>query len=270
MTGFLRRATTMELRRPIFAHPRPLPQRHVALHPYARIILPLDREKHVLFGTGSETVELTIAPGDVIFCRPGAWVEERWDLYHSMISLVFYEKYTRFIYIDQSDDTPRHGPDVYFHSRFPPPPVIRAALDMLNRMNDANPAALAGIRTLLLLALDLIEQEDDTLVTEEDRIWNRVAETLNIQFGYDLAREDIAARAGIPPARLSKLMRARTGMNVREYLTRLRLDYAVKLLREPLAVEEISRRCGFSYPAYFIRLFREHYGETPGEFRKQL
>lgn len=101
------------------------------------------------------------------------------------------------------------------------------------------------------------------MFTEDDRIWSRLDEWLQLRFYHDIARDDIAAALRIHPAKLSRLMRARTGMSVREYLNSIRLDYAAKLLRDELPVEEISRRCGFSYPAYFIRLFRARYGSTP-------
>ena len=59
-------------------------------------------------------------------------------------------------------------------------------------------------------------------------------------------------------------------MSVREYLNSIRLDYAAKLLRDELPVEEISRRCGFSYPAYFIRLFRARFHAPDRAFRIQI
>ena len=128
-------------------------------------------------------------------------------------------------------------------------------------------AAGCAFRALLTLCVDFLAEEDDRLFTEDDRIWSRLDEWLQLRFYHDIARDDIAAALRIHPAKLSRLMRARTGMSVREYLNSIRLDYAAKLLRDELPVEEISRRCGFSYPAYFIRLFRARYGSTPGAFR---
>ena len=115
----------------------------------------------------------------------------------------------------------------------------------------------------------LIYRPSDS-IPEEELLWNRVFDYLQYTFCNDISREDIAAGAGIHPARLSRLVRSRTGLAVREYLNRMRLEYAVQLLRESrLPVEEIAVQCGFNYPSYFIRLFRRRYRISPGEFRRR-
>ncbi len=54
------------------------------------------------------------------------------------------------------------------------------------------------------------------------------------------------------------------------YLNRLRLEKAACLLQGTgLSVAEVSERCGFSAPSYFIRAFSRRFGISPGVFRRR-
>lgn len=265
----MRRAEELFTGRVLFADPRPLPEIRLYLHPFARLIIPLRNDKTITIGSHGSVTRAVLHPGDAAFCRPGAWLDEHFEHHHSMISLVCRETFLRYIYIDQNDDSPRNGPDVYFHTLRPATPTILNAMALLSGMEPDARAAGDAFRALLALSIDFLEEEEDRIFTEDDRLWSRLEDWLQTHFFQDIMREDIAGALRIHPAKLSRLMRARTGKSVREYLNTLRLDYAVKLLDGELTVEEISRRCGFAYPAYFIRLFRARYGRTPGEYRNR-
>ncbi|MDH6311427.1 AraC-like DNA-binding protein [Parabacteroides sp. PFB2-10] len=59
------------------------------------------------------------------------------------------------------------------------------------------------------------------------------------------------------------------GVTVSEYITRQRLNYAKRLLAESdSTIEAIAFDAGFGSRNTFYRLFREHYGLTPDEYRK--
>lgn len=62
----------------------------------------------------------------------------------------------------------------------------------------------------------------------------------------------------------------RTGSSFHQYLISLRLKQAEWLLTSgELPISEISAESGFSSDKTFYRTFREHYGKTPGEYRKE-
>lgn len=54
-----------------------------------------------------------------------------------------------------------------------------------------------------------------------------------------------------------------------EFLKQRRLHHAKKLLQEGASVSEAGQKSGFSDCSYFISLFREKYGVTPLQFKKQ-
>lgn len=67
---------------------------------------------------------------------------------------------------------------------------------------------------------------------------------------------------------LSHLHKAATGEALASFITRSRLERADELLAETrLSVKEVSWACGFSSESYFIRKFKERYGETPSARR---
>ena len=56
-----------------------------------------------------------------------------------------------------------------------------------------------------------------------------------------------------------------------DYLTSIRVERAKKLLLETESgMELIAQRTGFSESSYFIRVFREASGMTPGQYRKEF
>ena len=69
--------------------------------------------------------------------------------------------------------------------------------------------------------------------------------------------------------RLRKLFRSETGFTMQQYLRRCQLRQAAMLLTcSSLCVSEIAETVGIPECAYFVRLFKKEFGETPGLFRK--
>lgn len=59
-----------------------------------------------------------------------------------------------------------------------------------------------------------------------------------------------------------------TGLTPGAYLTRVRTEKAMELLRgTTLSIEVIAEQVGYSSGSYFIKAFRSITGVTPGEFR---
>lgn len=95
------------------------------------------------------------------------------------------------------------------------------------------------------------------------------------QFIYEHHREPLsleqAAEAGhLSPTYFSKRFRQITGMRFKEYLTHVRLQDAVELLRTTSApITEIALTCGFSDGNYFGDAFKKALHMSPSQFRKK-
>jgi Response regulator containing CheY-like receiver domain and AraC-type DNA-binding domain len=79
--------------------------------------------------------------------------------------------------------------------------------------------------------------------------------------------ESTAEAVGVSPSYFCTYFRDRTGEHFSEYLTRLRMERAVKLLSERLlSVELAARELGYASPKSFSRAFKKYYGSSPREY----
>lgn len=81
---------------------------------------------------------------------------------------------------------------------------------------------------------------------------------------------DIAGAVDVHPDRLTRLFHEALGIPVKDYILRLRVLIASRLLSETgHTLESVAERCGFADASYFSRVFLEHTGERPGQFRRE-
>jgi AraC-like DNA-binding protein/quercetin dioxygenase-like cupin family protein len=89
----------------------------------------------------------------------------------------------------------------------------------------------------------------------------RVADRLSIE---EISREVCAS-----PTRAKEAFRSAFGCGIMAYFNQLKIWQAKRLLSDPsLTVEQVSLRLGFANPGYFTRVFSNHTGETPTDFRR--
>ena len=81
---------------------------------------------------------------------------------------------------------------------------------------------------------------------------------------------DIAAAVGLSPYHLSRLFKSHTGLTMREYLTKERIEAAKQLLAaSDRTIPQIASLLRFCDQSYFTMVFRKLTGQTPGEYRKE-
>lgn len=271
MIAFLREAADLGISGLFFGEPEPLPESPIRIHKMPRILMPLSGEKRIRFAGNGRRYDRIFTPGEVLVTHPSGWTEELWDRGHRMISIVFFEDYIRVIYIAHNGLPPApNGPDIFFHTKYPLSAEGRQTLGALLAANRDHRAVRFNFQALLTLVLETLENQSSYLSRREME-WGRLLEVLQANFRSDIVREDIAGMAKLHPARLSRLLRERKNRTLREYMTDLRLEHALDLLRqENLSIDAVASHCGFNYTNYFIRVFRKRYGDSPAEFRKRL
>jgi AraC-like DNA-binding protein len=78
-----------------------------------------------------------------------------------------------------------------------------------------------------------------------------------------------AEAASVSVAHLRNLVKHHYGVSPTALIQRQRLDRAAQMLRQHSdSVQEIAFDCGFSTVNYFHRVFRKHFGMTPGAWRE--
>ncbi|MDP4126895.1 MAG: PocR ligand-binding domain-containing protein [Bacillota bacterium] len=75
----------------------------------------------------------------------------------------------------------------------------------------------------------------------------------------------------ISPSHLSRLFRLELDCTFNDYLTRVRVEKAVELLKKPeFSVEQVSKSVGFQSQSYFAEIFRKYIGVTPLIYKNSL
>ena len=86
----------------------------------------------------------------------------------------------------------------------------------------------------------------------------------------EIRTEDIAEAVGISPYHLSRLFKTHTGLTLREYLARERIEAAKQLLATTdRTIPQIASLLRFCDQSYFTMVFRRQTGQTPGEYRNK-
>ena len=86
----------------------------------------------------------------------------------------------------------------------------------------------------------------------------------------DLSVEQLAALCGTSTVHFRRIFTQLYRIAPMKYITALRLSKARELLlNTDLPVGEISRRCGYTSPYYFDRVFKQEFGTQPLQLRKQ-
>ncbi|MCG2417815.1 helix-turn-helix domain-containing protein [Aequorivita sp. F47161] len=87
----------------------------------------------------------------------------------------------------------------------------------------------------------------------------------NEQFGVS----ELADLMNMSRSSLLRKIKKQTGLSASRFIRQVRLKKGMELLEETeLTVSEISYQVGFGNNSYFIKCFREYYGHSPGEVRK--
>ncbi|WOD62448.1 AraC family transcriptional regulator [Niallia taxi] len=80
--------------------------------------------------------------------------------------------------------------------------------------------------------------------------------------------EEIAAKVNLSKYYFTRLYKKTTGYTPIEYLTKVRMEEAIRLLRDSdMTMEAIAQELGYSTGSYFIKVFHQWIGISPGEFR---
>lgn len=80
----------------------------------------------------------------------------------------------------------------------------------------------------------------------------------------------MAEELGVSTYYLSRLFKKQTGVNFIDYLTKVRIDYAKKMLEESKGtIREIGFESGYPDPNYFSRLFKKRVGMTPSVYKER-
>lgn len=81
--------------------------------------------------------------------------------------------------------------------------------------------------------------------------------------------DDIVQHAQVSKYHFTRIFQQYTGSTPMKFVTKVRLDYALKLLKNnDLSINQIAKKVGYSNGNYFNKVFNSYIGTSPGKFRK--
>jgi AraC-like DNA-binding protein len=100
---------------------------------------------------------------------------------------------------------------------------------------------------------------------------SKAVDIMHKRFSENLKTPDLAKEAGLSPSQFDRQFRRVFRTTPREYLLRVRIHAACRLLAESheLSISIIATDVGFYDHSHFSRIFRRIMGITPGEYRKR-
>jgi AraC-like DNA-binding protein len=132
-------------------------------------------------------------------------------------------------------------------------------------------ASRAAVDLILLELLDRLGDEPDSPAGRAYSTWVAVREYVLEHCREPITRESVGQAVGITATHVSRLF-ARFGTEgFGSHLERLRIRRAQSMLRgSRLSVKQVAAGCGFGSSSYFVRVFRQWNGVSPGRWRAQV
>lgn len=146
--------------------------------------------------------------------------------------------------------------------------------DNFLRMNNIFTSAEGSYRAQISamfksVLLKIIETADDNALPA--RMVEELDNYIRENCSDELSNTEIGAVFGYHPFYISRMLKEKKGITLRQYIISYRLKLAKKLLETTnKSAVEIADECGFTDASYFAKTFKSAFGITPKEYRNEF
>ena len=113
------------------------------------------------------------------------------------------------------------------------------------------------------------EASDTSDVKNAEKRINEVMAYIDKNYSdSSLTMESIAHHIGLNSRYMLKIFKEQTGVLLKDYVLKIRIDKATELLKTDMTIEAVAKKCGYTSSHSFIRAFKRACGITPGEMRQ--
>lgn len=126
-----------------------------------------------------------------------------------------------------------------------------------------------------LVSLCLLELGRERLKTagaeKLPAVVSSVAEWIKSNYYREFTVAELAEKFGYQADYLSSLFKKSMGVSIVKYTTEIRIKTAKTLLMNyELSIKEAAYSCGFSDEKYFMKVFKQHEGMTPSQYKQSV
>lgn len=125
----------------------------------------------------------------------------------------------------------------------------------------------AWLLQLTEIACEFVKQR---FSSEESQLTRNIAGYIEQNYmNYDLSLTTLSREFNLSPTHIGRVFKKEKGVSLMDYINGLRIERAKELLqRTDSKIYEVAVAVGFQTNHYFIKLFKEKIGITPGEYKK--
>lgn len=122
----------------------------------------------------------------------------------------------------------------------------------------------------LIRTLCQYSQQLKDLAGDENRNIRIAKEYIRNHLSQNLKAKDVAAQVNLSEAYFTIYFKEKVGINFRDYLLKVRIEYAKQMLKSHVAnINEIAYSIGYQDYRSFSRAFKNETGMTPSEYQNQ-
>ncbi len=136
----------------------------------------------------------------------------------------------------------------------------------------AQKALRLGAADILLKPIELaqliqsVERATGWRLTGNDTV-NSIMEYVRQHYADKISLTQIAEEFYLTQSHVARLFKKHTGESVLEYINRLRIEEAKRLLEQGMSVKEAADQVGYDSLNNFYKYFKRYTGKTPAEYR---
>ena len=99
-------------------------------------------------------------------------------------------------------------------------------------------------------------------------VYDEAVQVIESKYATDLDLDQLAREIATSRRQLQRVFAEVGDTSFREYLARVRMRHAARLLREgAIPVREVAQSVGYRQPAQFAKAFRRHHGAAPSSLK---
>ena len=155
--------------------------------------------------------------------------------------------------------------------------MVSALMDYMSPMSDLYAlkciCSICHLYTKLLSYVPYRQMEESAYLSKSKKMarLNRITEYIDENYAEKITLEELAAKEQISVTYLSHFIRENLSMTFQEYISSVRFERALKLLRgSSMCLTDVSVVCGFSDVKYLTRMLEKHFGMPAAQCREKL